>query len=186
MKKLCVVGLAMALMLGGVVASASAAPYASGNFGLVSVNDSDLSGNEELSFDQGFGLTGAIGNGFEGLRGEVELAYRTNDLDNFSGDISSVAVMGNLLIDLPLNEVVRPFLGAGIGLANVEADSRNFGDDDDTVFAYQAIAGLGFPLTHVTTLDLQYRYFGTADADIRGTDVEYQTHNFFAGLRYDF
>jgi opacity protein-like surface antigen len=93
--------------------------------------------------------------------------------------------MGNLLVDLPLSERVRPFLGAGMGLANVKID-RGFDDSDDTVFAYQAIAGLGFPLTHVTTLDLQYRYFATADADFDGTDVEYQTHNFFAGLRFDF
>jgi opacity protein-like surface antigen len=103
-----------------------------------------------------------------------------------NGDISSLALMGNLLADLPLSERVRPFLGAGIGLARVEANSNDLGDEDDTVFAYQAIAGIGFPLTHVTTLDLQYRYFATADADFDGTDVEYQTHNFFAGLRFDF
>jgi opacity protein-like surface antigen len=41
-------------------------------------------------------------------------------------------------------------------------------------------------LTHVTTLDLQYRYFATADPDFDGTEAEYQTHNFFAGLRFDF
>lgn len=194
MKKICVVGLAMALMLGGVVSSATAAPYVSGAFGMVSMSDSDISApgfSAELSFDPGFGFIAAVGNEFDGLRGEIEMAYRTNDVDKFSsggfsesvnGDISSLAVMGNLLVDLPLSESIRPFLGAGIGLANVDLD----GDDDDTVFAYQAIAGLGFPLTHVTTLDLQYRYFATADADFDGAEIEYQTHNFFAGLRFNF
>jgi opacity protein-like surface antigen len=194
MKKICVVGLAMALMLGGVVTSASAAPYVSASFGMVSVSDSTLSaggGSAELSFDPGFGFIAAVGNNFEGLRGEVEVAYRNNDADKLSsggfsesvsGDISSLAFMGNLLVDLPLSERIRPFLGAGIGLANIDVD----GDEDDTVFAYQAIAGLGFPLTHVTTLDLQYRYFATADPDFDGTEAEYQTHNFFAGLRFDF
>lgn len=197
MKKICIVGLAMALMMGGVVASASAAPYLSGSFGLISANDSTLSGagSGELSFDPGFGFIAAVGNNFDGLRAEVELAYRTNDFDEFSsggvsgsvnGDMSSLALMGNLLADLPLGESIRPFLGAGIGLANVDANSNDLGDEDDTVFAYQAIAGLGFPLTHITTLDLQYRYFATADANFDGTDVEYQTHNFFAGLRFDF
>jgi opacity protein-like surface antigen len=194
MKKICVLGLAMALMLGGMVASASAAPYVSGSFGLVAVSDSTVSGgggSGELSFDPGFGFIAAVGNNFEGLRGEVEIAYRTNDVDKISlggfsesvsGDISSLAFMGNLLVDLPLSESVRPFLGAGLGLANVDAD----GDEDDTVFAYQAIAGVGFPLTYVTTLDLQYRYFATADPDFGGIEAEYQTHNFFAGLRFDF
>ena len=197
MKKICRVGLAMALMLGGVVSSVSAAPYVSGSFGSVSVSDSTLSGNRsgELSFDQGFGFIAAIGNGFDGLRGEVEMAYRTNDVDEVSsrgfsgaanGDISSLAVMGNLLVDIAVSENIRPFLGAGMGLANINADSPDLGSEDDTVFAYQLIAGLGFPLTHVTTLDLQYRYFATADPDFNGTEAEYQTHNLFAGLRYDF
>ncbi len=189
MKKIWIVGLAMALMSAGVASSALAAPYVSGAFGMVSVNDADVSGNisGELSFDPGFGFIAAVGNGFDGLRGEIEMAYRNNDLDKFSnnnttGDITSLAVMGNLLVDIAVSETVWPFLGAGIGLANVDLD----GDEDDTVFAYQAIAGLGFPLTHVTTLDLQYRYFATADADFNGTDVEYQTHNFLAGLRFEF
>lgn len=161
---------------------------------MVSVSDSTLSDgvdSAELSFDTGFGFMAAIGNNFEGLRGEVELSYRTNDADKISagafsesvsGDVSSLAVMGNLLVDLPVSESVRPFLGAGIGLANVDAD----GDEDDTVFAYQAIIGLGFPLTYVTTLDLQYRYFATEDPNFNGIEAEYQTHNFFAGLRFDF
>lgn len=193
MKKMCIVGLAMMVVLGGLVSSALATPYVSGNFGMVSLNDSTLSAggaSAELEFDTGFGFMAAIGNNFEGLRGEVELSYRTNDMDKVSGaitgpangDFSSLAVMGNLLVDLPLSESVRPFLGAGIGLANVDFD----GDEDDTVFAYQAIVGLGFPLTHVTTLDLQYRYFATEDPNFNGIEAEYQAHNFFAGLRFDF
>ena len=193
MNKIWIVGLAMALIL-SVASSALAAPYVSGNFGMVSLSDSTFStggGSAEVSFDSGFGFIAAVGNNFEGLRGEVEIAYRTNDADKISaigfsestnGDFSSTAVMGNLLVDLAISESVRPFLGAGIGLANVDAD----GDEDDTVFAYQAIAGLGFPLTHVTTLDLQYRYFATEDPNFNGIKGEYQTHNFFAGLRFDF
>lgn len=189
MKKICVAGLAMALLLGGMVVSASAAPYVSGNFGLVEVSDSTFSGggsSGEVSFDSGFGFIAAVGNNFDGLRGEVEVAYRTNDLDETpSGDMSSLALMGNLLVDLPLSEIVRPFLGAGIGLTNVEVDSGTF-NEDDTVFAYQAIAGIGFPVSNITTIDLQYRYFASADPDFNGVEAEYQTHNFFAGLRFDF
>lgn len=194
MKKMCTVGLVMLVMLSGVVSSVFAAPYVSGSFGMVSVSDSTLSdgvNSAELSFDTGFGFMAAIGNNFEGVRGEIELSYRTNDVDKISamgisipvsGDISSTAVMGNLLADLAISESIHPFLGAGIGLANVDVD----GDEDDTVFAYQAIVGLGFPLTHVTTLDLQYRYFATEDPEFDGIEAEYQAHNFFAGLRFDF
>lgn len=187
MKKLCVAGLTMALIIGGVVSSVSAAPYVSGSFGMVSVSDSTLSGNssDKLAFDPGFGFIAAVGNGFDGLRAEAEMAYRTNEGDSpANGDISSLAVMGNLLVDLAISESVRPFLGAGMGLANVKID--NGSDRDDTVFAYQVIAGIGFPLTYVTTLDLQYRHFATTDPDYDATEAKYQTHNFFAGLRFDF
>lgn len=199
MKKICAVGLAMALMMGGVVSSVSAAPYVSGSFGLVSVSDSTFSESNgssfEVSTDPGFGFLAAIGNNFDGLRAEAEMSYRTNDQDEFSsaassgplnGEITSLALMGNLLVDLPLSEIVRPFLGAGIGLANVESDISGASNADDTVFAYQAIAGIGFPLTHITTLDFQYRYFATADPDFGSVEAEYDTHNFFAGLRFDF
>ena len=74
MKKICVVGLALALMMGGVVSSVSATPYVSGNFGLVSASDATLSGESgtagELSMDSGFGFLAAVGNNFDGLRGE--------------------------------------------------------------------------------------------------------------------
>lgn len=192
MKKIYVAGLAMALILGGVASSVSAAPYVSGNFGMVSASDSTLSGNSsgEMSLDSGFGFLAAVGNNFDGLRGEAEIAYRTNDLNEISsvptsGEIVSLSVMGNLLVDLDLSESVRPFLGAGIGLTNVEIENGP-NSADDTVFAYQAIAGVGFLLTPITTLDLQYRYFASADPEFDGLKAEYQTHNFFAGLRFDF
>lgn len=193
MKKICVAGLAMALMLGGVASSVSAAPYVSGSFGLVSVQDSTFSGpggSTEVSTDPGFGFLAAIGNNFDGLRAEAEMAYRTNDQDASSSplndEITSLALMGNLLVDLPISESVRPFLGAGIGLANIDSDISGASNADDTVFAYQVIAGVGFPLTHITTLDFQYRYFASEDPDFGNVEAEYQSHNFFAGLRFDF
>ena len=195
MKKICVVGLALALMMGGMVSSVSATPYVSGNFGLVSASDANLSGEAgsagELSMHQGYGFLAAVGNNFDGLRAEAEIAYRTNDLNKNSnrpaiGDIKSFAVMGNLLVDFAASENVRPFLGAGMGLAKIDGNSTFLNDASDTVFAYQLMAGVGFPLTHVTTIDLQYRYFATANPNFDGIEAEYETQNFFAGLRFDF
>jgi opacity protein-like surface antigen len=141
--------------------------------------------------DSGFGFLAAVGNKFDGLRGEAEIAYRTNDLNKTStgpatGEITSLSFLGNLLIDFPLSENLQPFLGAGMGLAQVDSGSDDLNNANDTVFAYQLIAGIGFPLTYVTTIDLQYRYFATANPDFSGIEAEYETHNFFAGLRFDF
>lgn len=196
MKRHGLAGLVLAVVLGGLISSASAAPYAAGDFGYVMASDATVSspgGNGELSFDSGYGFLAAVGNSFDFVRGEIEVGYRANDMDEFTeagisgpanGDVGSLALMANLLTDLDLSPNIKPFLGAGIGMARVELDSDT--DDDDTVFAYQAIAGVGFPLTNITTLDFSYRYFATADAKLDGADIEYQTHNVFAGLRFDF
>lgn len=195
MNKIFVAGLALALLAGSVASSVAAAPYVSGSFGLVSASDSTLSGESgtagDLSMDSGFGFLAAVGNNFDGLRGEAEIAYRTNDLNKISngpvtGEITSLSVLGNLLVDFAISENVRPFLGAGMGLAQIDSGSADLNNANDTVFAYQLIAGIGFPLTHITTIDLQYRYFATANPDFAGIEAEYETQNFFAGLRFDF
>lgn len=195
MNKIFLAGLALALLAGGVASSVAAAPYVSGSFGLVSASDSSLSGETgtagDLSMDSGFGFLAAVGNNFDGLRGEAEIAYRTNDLNKTSsapatGEITSLSVLGNLLVDFAISENVRPFLGAGMGLAQIDSGSADLNKANDTVFAYQLIAGIGFPLTHITTIDLQYRYFATANPDFDGIEAEYETQNFFAGLRFDF
>lgn len=195
MNKLFAAGLALALLAGGVASSVAAAPYVSGSFGLVSASDSSLSGETgtagDLSMDSGFGFLAAVGNNFDGLRGEAEIAYRTNDLNKTAsgpatGEITSLSLLGNLLVDFAISENVRPFLGAGMGLAQIDSGSADLNKANDTVFAYQVIAGIGFPLTHITTIDLQYRYFATANPDFAGIEAEYETQNFFAGLRFDF
>lgn len=195
MNKIFLAGLALALLAGGVASSVAAAPYVSGSFGLVSASDSTLSGESgtagDLSMDSGFGFLAAVGNNFDGLRGEAEIAYRINDLNKTSsgpatGEITSLSVLGNLLVDFAISENVRPFLGAGMGLAQIDSGSADLNKANDTVFAYQLIAGIGFPLTHITTIDLQYRYFATANPDFDGIEAEYETQNFFAGLRFDF
>lgn len=195
MNKIFLAGLALMLLTGGVASSVTAAPYVSGSFGLVSASDSTLGGESgtagDLSMDSGFGFLAVAGNNFDGLRGEAELAYRTNDLNKTSngpatGEITSLSVLGNLLVDFAMSENLRPFLGAGMGLAQIDSGSVDLNKANDTVFAYQLIAGIGFPLTHITTLDLQYRYFATTNPDFAGIEAEYETQNFFAGLRFDF
>lgn len=195
MNKIFLAGLALMLLTGGVASSVTAAPYVSGSFGLVSASDSTLGGESgtagDLSMDSGFGFLAAAGNNFDGLRGEAEIAYRTNDLNKTSsgpatGEITALSVLGNLLVDFAMSENLRPFLGAGMGLAQIDSGSADLNKANDTVFAYQLIAGIGFPLTHITTLDLQYRYFATTNPDFAGIEAEYETQNFFAGLRFDF
>ena len=59
-------------------------------------------------------------------------------------------------------------------------------DADDTVFAWQVGAGIGYALTPQLTFDLKYRYFATSDPEFDGTEVEYASHNVYAGIRLHF
>ena len=86
-----------------------------------------------------------------------------------------------------------PFIGGGFGFANVEYDIDSVAGidvdsskEDDNVMAYQIMLGGSFAATEQLSIDLQYRFFGTENPEIDGTDIEYQSHNAMLGLRYSF
>ena len=182
-------------------------PYVSGNIGVVFLEDYDLFDREfnervEFSFDPGFGLAAAVGYDFlNGIRTELEIGYKMNDVDKirvsgspsagFKGDMSAFTVMGNVFYDFLPNEKVSPFLGAGIGFANLDFDISDINvSDDDNVFAYQLMAGIAYALNHNLILDVQYRFFGTEKPSFNlgfpASFDEYKTHNILFELRYAF
>ena len=208
-------------LLAGQLSTAYAKPYLSGSLGYVDAEDSDLTGVyggdglSEVTFDGCIGFMLAVGSALpNGLRGEIELAYRYSDVDSINGPynsysisdvyVSSGALMANGYFDLMPNQSISPFIGGGVGFATVVA---TFEDDDiyyydpyrdiyyyeddydseyDTVFAYQLMAGLSFAVNPNLKIDLQYRYFATDDPDFDGVEIEYKTHNGLLGLRYQF
>jgi OmpA-OmpF porin, OOP family len=164
--------------------------------------------NEVLRSRIGGLLNGNAGYAFgNGIRVEVEIPYRTNGLDplnlgsgviSTSGSISSVAVMGNLLYDIPLLRIggFRPYIGAGVGYSHVWLDNVNLGDiplvyGSSNRFAYQFIAGVRYAIAPAWLLTLDYRYFATADPTFqtfggKSTNTHYQSHNVSVGLQYQF
>ncbi|MDX2479474.1 MAG: outer membrane beta-barrel protein [Desulfuromusa sp.] len=199
MKKIFAIFLVFALVFGLGVSIAGAEIYYSGNAGIVSAQNSDIDDGSDagkLSFDDGFAATGALGQtiGSAG-RVEVELGYRNNNIDKIkidglgvavSGDVTTLSLMGNTYYDFATGSNLTPFIGAGIGVANIKADMDLIGNEDDTVFAYQIAAGGSLAINKNLSVDLQYRYFGTADPDFDGLEAEYNTHNLMIGLRLTF
>lgn len=182
---------------------AMADPYFSGNLGLVVLHDSEISDGfdtADLSFDPGFGLLAAVGTGLApGVRGEIELGYRMNDVDKISagglgsaeigGDVGTLSLMANVFKDFQPEEAFSPFIGAGIGMAQVDVELEADGEsvsDDDTVFAYQAAVGVAYAISETVKLDAQYRFFATADPSFGGIDGEYYSSNFLIGARANF
>ncbi|WP_368735110.1 outer membrane protein, partial [Raoultella ornithinolytica] len=69
---------------------------------------------------------------------------------------------------------VQGFVGGGVGVARVKNKVglntyQDTIDDSDTVFAWQAIAGIRAPLTDSIDISLKYRFFNADNVKI--TDV---------------
>ncbi len=200
MKK--VIGVALLLTYGilGRFSIASAGMYFPGVLGFVWLNDADIDeGHDsgELSFDNGAAFTGSFCYDFSnGLRTEVELGARVNDIDEVSvsgygsgsvdGDVTTVSTILNAFYDFMLNNKVSSLFGLGIGYANVEIDIDGAGNEDDNVLAYQGSAGVSYAFNERFKCDVQYRYFATEDLYFNGLDSEYKTHNLMVGLRFGF
>lgn len=195
--------------------------YVSGFLGVNIPKDSDVTGtdffsglpfNERIAFDPGINVGGTGGYDFGIIRLEGELSYKHAEMKSVTqpdgaqfsdvdGSLGVFAMMFNGFFDLHNSTPVTPYWGGGIGFAAIHL-SDTFGNDalgrrilypsdDDTVFAYQAGAGLEIALNRQLSLDLGYRYFGTAKTNfnsdpIATTELKYESHNATLGLRMKF
>jgi OmpA-OmpF porin, OOP family len=164
----------------------------------------------DIEHDTGWLAGAAVGYGFDyGVRVEAEAAYRMNDFErielggagaDLDGDVSTLSIMGNLWFEAPMSTALRPFVGAGVGMAQVsindaEVQGTSLADDSDWVFAYQVGGGLAYRVAAGTDVTAEYRYFATDDAEV-GVDgggggdgdgeYEYGSHSVLIGLRYSF
>ena len=219
--------LILMLLLPAISLAASTRPggYVSGFIGATIPSQADVnttkfgvlgSFTEEVEFDPGINIGGTLGYDFGFLRMEGEMSYKyaeintiTDTADGFQygnpdGNIGVFAMMANAFIDLHNPSPITPYLGGGVGFANLNL-SETFGtdltiigperillypEDNDTVFAYQAGAGVGIALNRITSLDIGYRYFGTAKARFQDLDLttqlKYESHNATVGVRVKF
>ena len=118
------------------------------------------------------------------------------------GDITMFTVWANAFYDFDLQSAWKPYVGGGLGFARVSIDAKSkatgssLADDEDTVFAYQIGAGLGYALSRLQeralTATLDWRYFGCDDPALKGdvTGTKFHMgidgHYVGAGIRYGF
>lgn len=196
-------GCALALLLSSPAYSAEAAvgPYVSGNLGLAMPRDSEstFSGfpgiTSNTSYDTGWTLGAALGYNFGNTRLEGEVAYQKTNTDKITllgttwdanGDISALSYLVNGYYDFTNSSAFTPYLTAGLGFAKIKWTEDNE-SADDTVFAYQVGAGVGYALSKNVTLDVKYRYFATADPTFFDTvNMEFASHNLLLGVRVNF
>lgn len=157
----------------------------------------------DASYHNGFDAGGSIGYKSNPLRYEGELTYLNADLNAFrinsiaqtglSGYSNSILGMANIYYDFPgITPSIEPYLGVGLGYAWVQAKLNSSGPTDATtftgsnsVFAYQATAGLTYNFAENYALTLGYRYLATERADHLGKAFQANLANVGAVYRFD-
>jgi len=188
----------------GVASAEQPGPYFSLGVGANFLNDADLTGtgvSDKAEFNTGWAGLGALGYAFDrNWRAELELGYRSNDIDSLTGgggnagSVNAWTLMGNVLYDINTGSAWTPYLGVGAGAlryraAGLQATSTSTVNDSDTRFAYQGIAGVGYDLTPSTQLFLDYHFLKATDPKVSssaGTSLksEYESHTVMIGLRF--
>ncbi len=170
-----------------------------------------------LNASNGFAGIGSLGYGLgNGFRFELEGNFRQNNLAHLSGTafptaasgrLQTYGAMANVLFDMDIGfPWLYPYLGGGAGYAWTHADNIRAVGGGNTLasndtrggFAFQAIAGLSFPIPHVPgfSVTTEYRFMDipfdeTLNAGLNGAPVGLKLHqqwnnSFLVGLRYAF
>ncbi len=159
----------------------------------------------------GYFFGGAVGaKFFEYFRSELQIGYRSTDVQNISvqgepsgtsGDLGLLSIMANGYFEMEIAEGFSPFVGVGIGWGMPRLDAQNKPgpqqlsiDDTDSVFVFNAMAGGSYALSDVTDVSLGYRYIQTEDISYKSTigttaqrmNFEYDAHEVYVGLRFNF
>lgn len=217
MKQASLAAAAAIAMLTGGAGSASAQTlsmedvYLKGFGGATWLSDLDttlIEDGEQIalpSFDHDTGYTLGIAVGAAvtpNLSVELEYAYRKADFtvrdraegDQTDGDSSAKALMVNALYmfdGMGPTGAVQPYLGAGIGVANVEKSAGGQDFEADRLLAYQLIGGVGYQVNPNVNLFAEGRWFQTESDKFEGPanesfDGKFETFDLLVGMRFAF
>ena len=190
------------LLLGlsvGFVGTTQAADY-------YGVNDQfDLDDNlYDLDADTGNYGSISFGKYLREIRVELEYSFSDVDIDSQTGilgstdngEVETKAIFINGFHDFETNSQLKPYLGAGMGWMNVDVEYKQSGveliDDDDDIFAFQVIAGVGYEITDSLNIFAQARYRNGEDSDVKSSvlptdiDIEVESYIYDIGIKYSF
>lgn len=195
--------------------------------GLYFLVDLSLGDTKNSQTDAGFEVnltwTSALGLGIGYRTGPIRLEgeffdhfFRVEDLEVgpaapfedgiYAGAVTAQGLIASVFYDFQTAGRAKPYLGAGYGFADVEANyneavcflycfstQNDVVDDHDLVAAWQAMAGVSFPAWSAKTeWFVGYRYFATADVKLLTTDGTVFTqdglnsHSVNGGFRFYF
>lgn len=132
------------------------------------------------------------------LTGDAELTGATvgQIVGDGQGSINNNTIFLNAYYDFDLGSTFEPYVGGGIGLADVDVVYVPSGvgivDDSESKFAYQLIAGANLKISEKSSIFAQYSYRETSDVDVAvdlipaRLDIENQQSIFAIGFKQAF
>lgn len=149
-------------------------------------------GKTNWDFDLGFGADGALGYDFGSFRADAEFTYLTaksvfdvdktsRRKDNATADdtLTVLAATANAWYDLDTGTAWSPYIGIGVGAANVQVKLAT-GENTDQVyfegngwgFAYQAGVGVAVEVLTGFSFVGGYQFFGTLETKVTHSDAD--------------
>lgn len=158
----------------------------------------------DTRYDSGWDAGGNFGYKSTPLRYEAELSYLTANIDTFRinnirqantrGSTNAVMAMANVYYDFPacIAPSLEPYLGVGLGYGRVDSKLGStgvFGSTEfsgaNSVYAYQAMAGLTFNFSENYATNIGYRYLGTERVHELGKIFQANVVNIGFTYRFD-
>lgn len=168
-------------------------------------SDTDGTSAWSSDADTGFVLGGTVGTTLDrwaqGLRAEMEVSYRRNDLGGswftddgddtgtLDGNMSTFAILANVWYEFDIGSKMRPYIGGGVGWGRMHGDMvalTSDGSDTETSdnditesgFAWQLGLGGRYEVSPGVDVGIGYRYFrGPDHHDFWGDDYEGNLEN---------
>lgn len=157
---------------------------------------------DEVGYNNGYNAGGRVGYQSNPIRYEVEYTYLRAETKHFNlnfitqlgvtGFTAANLIMANIYYDCPeMLPAISPFIGLGIGYANLKAELDSIGpffpsyfSTTDSAFAYQGTVGLTYNFSENYAANLAYRYVATDNSSNFGK--VYQAHMASVGAIYRF
>ncbi len=155
-------------------------------------------GSETMEFHVGFTFGGFIGYNFgNNFRLEGEISYRENEIRTSGGEdpqAATSAMMLNGYYELPLMQPLNLYFGGGLGVATAQLETISLGqaiNANETLFAYQLEAGIGWNYNPKVNFSMGYRFFDAADPEFvlpagQRVRMDLENHELILKMRYLF
>jgi len=144
------------------------------------VNDGGVilqdAGDVDVDYDAGFNIEGQLGYqidtnirieaavGYSSASGERVFSFNGADVDT-DQDIEILQVTAGIFLDLWPVSVIVPYVGGGVGYANVSVDNDDFGEDEQDVLMLFAETGIPYNVTPSLALvsSARFNYYQTEE-----------------------